>query len=105
MKDFTARFAGLATLALAALPMAALTTAAHAQPASKMVVADLNLASPAGQRAATSRIAHLSHEFCATERNITQKAVCEDAITREAQEKVAAIASTSQFASSASPAR
>ena len=104
MKDFTARFAGIATLALAALPMAALSTAAHAHPAT-MVVADLNLASPAGQKGATSRIAHLSHEYCATERNLTQKSVCEAAITREAQEKVAAVASSTQFASSASPAR
>ena len=46
MTNFTARFAGVATLALAVLPVAALTTAAHAEthvPAA-VRVADLNMA-------------------------------------------------------------
>ena len=97
MKNFTAQFAGVATLALAVLPMAALTTAAHAAPA-KMVVADLNLATAAGQKAVANRIAHLSHEVCADERNVTQKAVCESAVSSEAKDKVAAYAA-SQYAS------
>ena len=92
MKNFITSFAGAATLALAVLPMAALTTAAHAQPA-KMVVADLNLATPAGQKAAATRIAHLSHEVCADERNVTQRSVCETAVRAEAKDKVAAYAS------------
>ena len=103
MKDFTARFAGLATLALAALPMAALTTAAHAQ-ATRMVVADINFQTPAGQRTLAHRIAHVKHEICSTERNITQKQACEAAVASEAQEKVAAIASSTQFAAAGAPA-
>lgn len=104
MKDFTARFAGIATLALAALPMAALTTTAHAQ-TSRMVVSDINMSSTAGQKTLTSRIAHLSHEVCANERNITQKSVCEAAVAGEAREKVAAISTGTLLASSGSPAR
>ena len=51
MTNYTARFAGVATLALALLPAAALTTTAHAStyPAAVVHIADLNLASPAGQ--------------------------------------------------------
>jgi UrcA family protein len=97
MKDYIARFAGVATLALAALPIAALTTAAHAQ-TGKVYVADLNLASPAGQKAAVSRIVHLSHEMCANERNLTQKDACETAVSHEARTQLAA-ATSSQFAS------
>jgi hypothetical protein len=37
MTDFIARFAGVATLALAALPAAALSTNAHAAPAAAQV--------------------------------------------------------------------
>ena len=67
--------------------MAALTAApAHAQP---------TVAATAGQKTVASRIAHLSHEYCATERNLTQKAACEKAIVAEAQAKVAG----AQFAS------
>ena len=99
MKNLTSSFAGVATLALAALPMTALfAVSAHAQPAT-MVVGDLNLVSASGQKAVTSRIAHLSHEYCVTERNLTQKAACEKAIVAEAQAKVAAITTDSRYAS------
>jgi UrcA family protein len=96
MKDYIARFAGVATLALAALPIAALTTAAHAE-TGKVYVADLNLASPAGQKAAASRIAHLSREMCVNERNLTQKDACESAVSHEARTQLAQITS-SQYA-------
>ena len=97
MKDYIARFAGVATLALAALPVAALTTAAHAQ-SGKVYVADLNLATAAGQKTATSRIVHLSREMCVNERNLTQKDACESAVSHEARAQLAQVTS-SQFAS------
>lgn len=55
MTDFIARFAGVATLALAALPSAALMTNAHAAPAPAAQVAQLEptaLAAPSAARLA-----------------------------------------------------
>lgn len=98
MKNFTAKFAGAATLALAVLPMAALTTAAHAQPA-KVYVGDLNLATASGQKAATVRVDRLSHELCADERGIAQRDACQSGVMHEGREQIAAAAAATQFAS------
>ena len=89
MKTFTtSRIAGVATLALAMLPMAALTTAAHAQTAPQRVqTSDLTLASPTGQSTFIARADGAARHFCSVERNLTQKATCEAAVRQEASEK------------------
>jgi UrcA family protein len=87
MKNFTARIAGLATLALAALPIAALSTAAHAQAAERVHVADLNLASAAGKATFETRVDTVARRFCRDERNLDLKAACQAGVRTEANEK------------------
>jgi len=89
MKTFTtSRIAGVATLALAILPMAALTTAAHAATAPERVqTSDLNLSSAAGQAVLASRVDGAARHFCRAERNLTMKSTCESAVRQEASEK------------------
>lgn len=90
----TSRIAGLATLALAVLPVAALTTAAHA--AERVRTADLNLASAAGHATFEQRVNHAANKFCNIERNLTNKAACQAGVRAEANEKAGAAV---QFAS------
>jgi len=89
MKTFsTNRIAGVATLALAILPMAALTTVAHAaSPPERVQTSDLNLSSAAGQAALASRVDGAARHFCRSERNLTMKSTCETAVHQEAAEK------------------
>ncbi|MDB5465430.1 MAG: hypothetical protein JWQ46_192 [Phenylobacterium sp.] len=87
MSNFAARIAGLATLALAALPMVALTTAAHAAPV-RVQVADLNLASAAGEATFNGRVRSAANQMCGAERNLSMQARCRTAIRAEVQEKL-----------------
>ncbi|MFL5294946.1 MAG: UrcA family protein [Phenylobacterium sp.] len=92
MTNFAARIAGVATLALAALPVAALTTAAHAAthvPAS-VRIADLNLATSAGRAAFDQRIDVAARKFCSTESSLDLKAGCQRGVRAEVTEKAQA---------------
>jgi UrcA family protein len=88
MKNFAAHFAGVATLALAVLPVAALSTAAHAAPVTRVQVADLNLASIEGVAAYHSRVAAAAKQFCSDEKNLVQNAACKAGVRAEVQEKL-----------------
>ncbi|HZZ33146.1 MAG TPA: UrcA family protein [Phenylobacterium sp.] len=90
----TSRISGIAMLALAALPFAALTTAAHA--GEHVRTGDLNLASPAGRMIFDQRVDHAAKHLCNVERSATNKAACQASVHAEANEKAAA---TVQFAS------
>ncbi|HEX5379834.1 MAG TPA: UrcA family protein [Phenylobacterium sp.] len=94
MFKITQTVAGAATLVLAALPMVALSTAAHAAPQT-VQVSDLNLASPAGQQALGHRVDKAARDFCrnqeATSGRINARAACLSGIRAEASEKVAAL--------------
>ena len=102
MTSLTARIASVATLALAALPFAALTTAAHAQTVStgyaqeSIRVGDLNMAAPSGQTKFAARVDHAANHVCARERNIGMKEACKAGVRTEAHEKANA---NLQFAS------
>jgi UrcA family protein len=63
MTHVASRIAGLATLALAALPIAALSTAAHAAPG-VVTVSDLDLNSAAGVAAFNQRAEAAAYSFC-----------------------------------------
>jgi len=89
MKNFAAHFAGVATLALAVLPVAALTTAAHAAPVAHIQVADLNLASSDGVATLQHRVAAAASQFCGDEKTLDQKAACKAGVRTEVQEKLA----------------
>jgi UrcA family protein len=67
MTNFTSRFAGVATLALAALPLAALATTAHAAPVT-VRIADLDLNSAHGQAAYEQRVERAAIDFCKAEK-------------------------------------
>ncbi|RAK58846.1 UrcA family protein [Phenylobacterium hankyongense] len=102
MSNFAARIAGLATLALAALPMVALTTAAHAAPI-RVHVADLDLATAAGKATADRRIQSVANQMCSDERNLSVLARCRAAVVAEGRDKLvilqqARLAKASTFA-------
>jgi UrcA family protein len=65
MTNAASRFAGLATLALAALPIAALATGAHAAPAA-VKVRDLNLNSADGLGTFRQRTEAAASTYCRT---------------------------------------
>ncbi|HEY0436040.1 MAG TPA: UrcA family protein [Phenylobacterium sp.] len=90
MTNFAARIAGVATLALAALPAAALTTVAHAAthvPAS-VRIADLDLASADGRAAFSQRVDTAARKFCSNEASLDLKAGCAAGVRAELNEKV-----------------
>ena len=95
MTNFTARFAGIATLALAVVPVAALSTLAHAAPVPAHVrIGDLDLGSRAGLLAFDRRVAKASESLCGSQRLLSVKSACEAAIRTEAHEKLALIAAS-----------
>lgn len=88
MSNFTAKIAGLATLALAALPALALSTNAYAAPVS-VRVADLDLGSSAGMRTFDLRVQRAGAQLCGAEHGLTAQSHCQGAVRAEAEEKLA----------------
>jgi UrcA family protein len=91
MSTFAARYAGVATLALAVLPIAALTSGAHAathMPAA-VRVADLNLSSASDRATFQQRAQAAARKFCSTETTLDLKAGCEAGVRTEINEKAA----------------
>ena len=87
----TTSIAAAASLVLATLPALALATGAHAAPAA-VKVADLNLASAAGQKAFAQRVDKVAVQMCRDARSGRfVDAACLNAVRAEAQEKAAAI--------------
>ena len=87
MKTFAAHIAGVATLALAVLPVAALST--HAQAATARVhVADLNLASIDGVATFHQRVAVATKKICGDEKALGQQVACKAGVRSEVQEKL-----------------
>jgi UrcA family protein len=89
MKNYAAHVAGIATLALAVLPVAAISTQAVAAPVARVHVADLNLASIEGIATFHQRVAVAAHQICGAERNLGQQAACKAGVRTEVQEKLA----------------
>ena len=92
MKNITAQITGLATLALAVLPIAALSTVARAetpQPHVAVRIADLNLASAAGQSEFAQRTHQAAREFCADRQALAAKGACQTAVRAEVEQKLA----------------
>lgn len=91
MSNFVTRIAGVATLALAVLPVAALATNAHAAPrAVKVAVADLDTGSKAGMAAFDKRVQWASLKICSDERTLAGKENCALGVRIEAREKLTA---------------
>ena len=87
--DLTATISGLAMLALAALPIAALATASHAQTGVK--VADINLLSPQGVSEFNQRADAAGRKFCLPERTVAGRTSCRAAVKAELNEKITAL--------------
>jgi UrcA family protein len=100
MTNYTARIAGIATLALALLPVAALSTAhaatASAPAAQSVQISDLNLASASGQAIFAQRTDAAAYHFCRDERRLDARAACQAGVRAEVAEKAS---SNTQFAS------
>ncbi|MET0273674.1 MAG: UrcA family protein [Phenylobacterium sp.] len=93
MTNAASRIAGLATLALAALPIAAISTTAHAAPVA-VKVSDIDLNSTAGLAAFHQRAEAAAHSFCRTalqpKSPLRGPASCRAAIRTELAEKLPA---------------
>jgi UrcA family protein len=85
-KNLTARVSGAALLALAALPMVALASGAHA--ATTVKVSDLNLLSTDGVAAFHERASVAARAFCDDSGNISQRLACKSAVKAELNDKL-----------------
>jgi UrcA family protein len=84
MTNFTARIAGVATLALAVLPVAALSTAHAATHVPTSVrVADLDLSTASGKAIFAARADHAARIYCSREQALDLKAACEGGVRAE----------------------
>ena len=63
MTNFTTRFAGLATLLLATMPLVTVATGARAEPVT-VQIADIDVASHSGKAAFEARVEQAAREFC-----------------------------------------
>jgi UrcA family protein len=82
--------AGIATLALAAIPMFALGTAAHAAQPVVVQVADLDVSTPAGARELDRRINTAASQFCEGATRLAETVSCKAAVRAEVSDKMAA---------------
>ncbi len=81
--------ASAATLALAALPISALTTVAHAQTPVRIAVSDLDLSSPAGAAAFDRRVRRAADDLCGyNDAPAPRSPSCREAVRAEALEKL-----------------
>lgn len=91
MTNFAAKIAGVATLALGMLPVAALATSAHAATAPQVIrIADLDLSTAAGKDAFEARVHTAGRQLCRDERTLARTSACEAGVRAEAREKLAA---------------
>lgn len=99
--NITNTIAGIATLALAAIPMFALGTAAHAAQPVTVQVSDINLSTPEGASELDRRISAAATRFCRNEAPATGtrlSASCKAAVRAEVTEKMAARTTATQYA-------
>ena len=89
MQDFVSKISGAAMLALAALPIAALATASHAQTVVK--VADINVLTPQGVSEFNQRADAAARKFCLSQRTLSGRATCLVGVKTELNEKLAVL--------------
>jgi UrcA family protein len=96
LSNFTARVAGLAAVALIALPVATLGTAAHARVSVQL--AGLDLTTDAGKAALAHRVNTAADQTCGGEKAPSVLKACKAAVTAEVGEKLAGFAPATRFA-------
>jgi UrcA family protein len=92
MTNYASKIAGIAALALAALPLVAIAGIAEAAPAT-VQISDLDLSTPEGQSQFKARVKSAAQDFC-RERTITGSRIssrsCIAGVEAEMAEKLAA---------------
>ncbi len=91
INTLTNTISSIAMLALASLPIAALTTNAAQAAPSTVRVADLNLASHEGITTFNQRADYAARKFCNTEISLSARANCRIGVKVELNEKMDAI--------------
>ena len=89
MTNFASKISGAAMLMLAALPMAALATGAHAQAVVK--VADINVLTPQGMSTFNERANAAANRYCANELSLSARNACRVGVKAELNEKLAGV--------------
>ena len=92
MSKFNSMLAGLATLALAAIPALAVTASAHAAPVT-VKVSDLDLKSEQGARVLAERTRAAANKVCAEPANqggLSRRAACVASVGQEVRDGLAA---------------
>ena len=89
MTNFAANISSAAMLALAALPIAALATASHAE--TRVQVSDINLLTPEGVATFNARAAAATQRYCISERTLSGHSACVAGVKAELNEKMAAV--------------
>lgn len=83
MNTFTARFAALAALALAAVPVVAVGSA-NAQTVARITVSDLDFSRAEDVAVFNARVGNAQQQFCGIQkRTLTDAANCRDAVRAE----------------------
>lgn len=90
MKNLTNTISSAAMLALAVLPIAALSSTAFAAPAT-VKVADLNLSTVEGLATFQQRADFAARRFCNAELSLSARANCHKGVQVELNEKMAAM--------------
>jgi UrcA family protein len=90
MSNFVSRIAGVATLALATLPIVGLAFSAHAGPAPvRIQVSDLDLNSPVGLAQFKQRALAAEKQFCGGARSLSASSYCRMGVRDEIADKLA----------------
>lgn len=89
MTNFAAKISTVAMLALAALPIGALASAAHAE--TRVRVADLNLTTAQGMTTFNQRAHNAASSYCADVVGLSARATCRVGVQAELSEKAGAI--------------
>lgn len=89
MTNIASKISGVASLVLAALPIAALATASHAQTVVK--VADINLLSPQGVSEFNQRADAAGRKYCLPQRTLAGRASCRAGVKAELNEKLSVL--------------
>ena len=86
MTSFTARIISVATITLAALPLAAVASQAQAAPAVR--IADLDVNTAEGRAAYDQRVEAAADRFCRETKGLSAIYACKVGVRTEVQEKL-----------------
>jgi UrcA family protein len=93
MTNFASKFAGVATLALAAMPLVTVATAARAE--TTVAIADIDVATPSGRAEFDARVDKAARDYCKARQvswtRIADNRACVAGVKLEMNEKLAQV--------------